>query len=325
MRDRRSDYDVTNTVRVSSPSAVSAAVYDIWHRLYPDADYAPVAGAFDALTAAFIGKAPGLHGIETTYHDLQHTLDVTLAMMRLIDGYESDHSGKEKLGAERAATGVITALFHDAGYLRRERDNKHHHGAEYTRVHVSRSAEMLRTLLPRLGLGNDAAEASAEIVHFTGYEKPFDQIKVNDPKWRTVGHLLGTADMLAQMADRCYLEKCRDRLYEEFVMGGMAKIRAPDGRIIVNYESPQHLLKRTPEFCEATIRDRLGTKFDRAYRYFDIHFSGENLYMKEVRNNLAHLKRVIETNRWDLLRRKPACYNITFFQNNQVAAPSVRH
>ena len=35
-----------------------------------------------------------------------------------------------------------------------------------------------------------------------------------------VGHLLGTADMIAQIADRCYLEKCRDRLYAEFVLGG---------------------------------------------------------------------------------------------------------
>ena len=45
---------------------------------------------------------------------------------------------------------------------------------------------------------------------------------MKDPRDIKLGHLLGTADMIAQMADRCYLEKCRDRLYPEFVLGGVA-------------------------------------------------------------------------------------------------------
>ena len=48
------------------------------------------------------------------------------------------------------------------------------------------------------------------------------EAQVADRRDITVGHLLGTADMIAQMADRCYLEKCRDRLYAEFVLGGVA-------------------------------------------------------------------------------------------------------
>jgi len=62
---------------------------------------------------------------------------------------------------------------------------------------------------------------ATQIVHFTGYELKSIQIRLDDrrPQGRSP---LGTADMTAQMADRCYLEKCRDRLYPEFVLGGIA-------------------------------------------------------------------------------------------------------
>src|SRR5882757_9065136 len=70
--------------------------------------------------------------------------------------------------------------------------------------------------LPSIGMEN-WVPISTRIVHFTGYEIKLDQIQLADPRDRKLGHLLGTADLIAQMADRCYLEKCRDRLYPEFV------------------------------------------------------------------------------------------------------------
>ena len=88
-----------------------------------------------------------------------------------------------------------------------------------------------------------------EIIHFTGYEVPFAHIEARVPDRRdiTVGHLLGTADMIAQMADRCYLEKCRDRLYAEFVLGGVA-LPFSDGNPQVKYASGLDLLRQTPDF-----------------------------------------------------------------------------
>jgi hypothetical protein len=315
MRDRRSDFDVTNTVQVSDPDAVRTAVRSIWTSLYPDTDFAPIASAFDQFTRAFRGDSDRYHPIETTYHDLQHTLDVTLAMARLVDGYErSPQTRARRLGATRAAVGLITALFHDAGYLRRINDTRHEHGAEYTRIHVSRSADIIADLLPEFGFA-DAAPVACEMVHYTGYERSFDSLEIDDPLWRKTGHLLGTADMLAQMADRCYLEKCRDRLYDEFVKGGMARMRAPDGRIVVNYESPHHLLRKTPDFCRATLEQRIGQQFEHAERFFEVHFDGRNLYMDAIERNLAHLEWVLEEDRWDHLRRKPLCYNVDYFKD----------
>src|SRR3989442_1616940 len=94
-------------------------------------------------------------------------------------------------------------------------------------VQVSSPAAVLAAVealyRPVLGFRSWVPVAS-EIIHFTGYEVPFARIEetVSDARDITVGHLLGTADMIAQMADRCYLEKCRDRLYAEFVLGGVA-------------------------------------------------------------------------------------------------------
>lgn len=329
MRERRNDYDVTNTVQVSDPAAVCGAVGELFSALYPRTEFQPIETAFREVERAFRGRATGFHGIETTYHDLQHTLDVTLAMMRLIDGYErAADTSKQRLGAERATVGLITALFHDAGYLRRTSDSRHRHGAEYTRVHVQRSARMLEEILPELGYEQFSGTA-AEMVHFTGYEKPFGTIDIDDERWIKTGHLLGTADMLAQMADRCYLEKCRDRLYREFELGGMARMRAPDGREIINYRSPQDLLQKTPEFCETTLQQRLGEKFEHAYRYMALHFGGENLYLESIDQSLQHLRFVIAENRWDLLRRKPACFNIEYFrkaepQSSRLLEPAAR-
>lgn len=319
MRERRSDFDVTNTVQVSSPRAVEDAVREIWCNLYPENAFEPVSQAFRRFAKAFRGDTDDFHAIETTYHDLQHTLDVTLAMARLIDGYErSANTTDKKLGEQRAAVGIICALFHDAGYLRHMNDSRHGHGAEYTRIHVARSADLLADLLPELGF-EDAAPVAAELVHYTGYERSFDSLDIDDPLWRKTGHLLGTADMLAQMADRCYLEKCRDRLYQEFVMGGMATMRAPDGRTIVNYESPRHLLQKTPGFVAATLDERVSKQFDNAARFFNVHFNGRNPYMEEIERNIAHLHHVIENDRWDLLRRKPPCFNADFFRQDELA------
>lgn len=314
MRDRRSDFDVTNTVQVSDAEAVSATVLGILRRLYPGTVTEPLERAFVDVVRLFRGDYPGYRGCETWYHDLQHTLDMTLALARLIDGYERSHVRDGRaLGPERALVGLITALYHDAGYMRSTRDSRHGHGAEYTLTHVTRSARFLAHYLPTVGLGH-VVPVTDRMVHFTGYEIHPEDIHLDDPLYAKLGHLLGTADLIAQMADRCYLEKCRDRLYREFVLGGIARRRGADGREIVEYASPQHLLKRTPEFCQKTRRERLDGAFGGVHRYAAVHFDGPNHYLEQIDRSLAHLDRVIAKDDWNLLRRKPPCFTADALQ-----------
>jgi hypothetical protein len=306
---RRSDYDVTNTVRVSSAADVRDAVQALFEQAWPGAPFSPIARAFHDFELAFTGRMPGYFGVDTVYHDQQHTLDVTLAMVRLMVGYERTHAGTpQALGAERAAVGVFLALFHDIGYLR-ERNEAARNGAEFTRNHVSRSARFMEFYLPTIGFAH-WIRITSEIVHFTGYERPFDVIAahVKDARDIKLGHLLGTADMIAQMADRCYLEKCRDRLYPEFVLGGVAV--APDARGDrgVRYASGLDLLRQTPGFMEDTRLKRLDAAFDRAYRYLEPLFGGRNPYMESIDRSLAFLRQVLRSESWRMLRRSPQVF-----------------
>ena len=304
-QDRRNDYDVTNTVQVSDPVAVRNAVYELYSETFPGAPYDKIWLAFYDFARLFSGRYPGYRGCDTTYHDLQHTLDMTLAVARLIAGYERSVEAKDRLGARRAQMAIITALFHDAGYIRhKERDAEFSNGAEFTLYHVSRSADFLRRYLPEHGMAKDVAVASM-IVHFTGYEVELDQIELDDPRDIICGHLIGTADMIAQMADRCYLEKCRDRLYNEFVVGGVAVENASPGEYMVRYHSGQDLLRKTPVFYQQVMRDRLHSKFNRVYRYIEVLYDGQNPYIDAIANNISHLVRIIESGDWTLLRRQP--------------------
>ncbi len=304
-QDRRNDYDVTNTVQVSNPAAVRDAVQAIFSATFPGAPFDKLWLAFYDFERLFKGKFPGYKGCDTTYHDMQHTLDMTLALARLVAGYERSVEPAERLGARRAQMAIITSLFHDSGYIRHEeRDKDFLNGAEFTLYHVSRSADFLRRYLPELGLTKDVA-VSSMIVHFTGYELDLDGIELDDPRDIICGHLIGTADLMAQMADRCYLEKCRDRLYKEFVVGGVAVENSKPGEYMVRYTSGKDLLKKTPVFYQQVMRDRLNRKFNRVYRYIEVLYDGQNPYIDAIRMNLEHLLRVIRSGDWSLLRRRP--------------------
>lgn len=307
-QDRRNDYDVTNTVQVSSPQAVRNAVRELFAASFPGAQFDKLWLAFYDFERLFTGQFPGYLGCDTTYHDMQHTLDMTLALARLVAGYEQSVDEADRLGADRAQMTIITSLFHDSGYIRHiQRDKEFNNGAELTQQHVSRSADFLRRYLPELGLGKDAAVASM-IVHFTGYEIDLDNIELDDPRDAICGHLLGTADLIAQMADRCYLEKCRDRLYKEFVLGGIAIENSRPGHFSVRYESGLDLLKKTPDFYQHILKTRLQSKFNRAYRYIEVLFSGQNPYVEAIRINMEHLVRVLKSGDWMLLRRTPPTF-----------------
>jgi len=305
---RRSDFDVTNTVQVSSPDAVLAAIKTLFVPTWPTLSLDPLDAAFRYFERLFAGDAPGYLGVDTVYHDRQHTLDITLALARLLVGYERQQTDpKTRLGGDRALLGLITGLFHDVGYLRRLDDREINNGAEFTRTHVSRGARFLIEYLPVIGLA-DAIPVATEIIHFTGYEVPFAQIKVTDPLDIKVGHLLGTADMIAQMADRCYLEKCRDRLYAEFVLGGVALPMAANGGRQVKYASGLDLLRQTPDFVAEVRTKRLDGEFGAAYRNLEVLYNGRNPYIEAIDRNVDYLRQILRSENWRLLRRNPPIF-----------------
>ncbi|HUX74391.1 MAG TPA: hypothetical protein VMV25_10925 [Steroidobacteraceae bacterium] len=321
---RRSDYDVTNSVQVSSTAAVAAAVQALFAATWQGQPFDRVARAFEDFDLLFTGRMPGYHGVDTVYHDRQHSLDMTLATTRLIVGYERAVLPAMRLGAERAVMALVTSLFHDAGYIRESDDRQHLNGAEFTLYHVTRSARFLARYLPLLNMEHWVPVAT-RVVHFTGYEMQLSQIQLSDRRDRKLGHLLGTADLIAQMADRCYLEKCRDRLYPEFVLGGIAAAAGSDGALRIRYSSGVDLLRKTPQFAHDTRIERLEGEFEHAYRYLEALFGGKNPYMDAIERNLSYLERVLRSERWPMLRRNPPLFTAGDNQMPQVRGLMLDH
>ena len=108
MHERRSDYDVTNSVKTTDAATVAAEVSRIYLDLYRKADVATLNRAFTDFAALYAGEHPDYNACDTGYHDVQHVLDVTLAMARLLDGYK--RAGREPLDARLFSLGVILGL-----------------------------------------------------------------------------------------------------------------------------------------------------------------------------------------------------------------------
>ena len=302
MAQRRSEFDVTDRVDTTRPGEVAAEIARLYESLYQHGTPGNLTRAFRDLERLYRGEFPGYYPCDTDYHDIQHVLDVTLAMGRLMDGCVHATS-VATLGERLFALGIVTALFHDCGYIRHRKDTKHRYGAEYTTTHVTRGARFLEEYLPTIGMG-EFAQAATRVIHFTGYEMPVSRISVPGPEFRLIGNLLGSADILAQMADRCYLEKCYDRLYPEFVLGGVTRRRLEDDSEEVLYRSAADLVVNVPNFYRgATVR--LERDLGAHYVYAEKHFGDHNLYLDEVAKNVEHARSIASQGDLSLLRRKP--------------------
>jgi len=302
MQYRRNEYDVTDRVNLRRPQSVYTEVSEIISDFCPDAMVEQVHQAFSDLSRLYKGKLNGYLPCDVPFHDLQHVMDVTLAAARLLAGYEKKQPIDSRLGPERITLGIILALFHDCGYIRTQ-DDELENGAEYTKNHITRGEQFLRGYLPQIGLASHV-EVVSRLIHYTGYEKPIEEIQLDDERDEMLGYIIGSADLFAQMADRCYLEKCRDRLYAEFVLGGMTSRMTAEGREKVLYHSPEELLRKTPGFYKHMVRPRLDNTFHHVVDYMKNFFNGQDPYQEEIDGNLQYVDLMTRENDFSLLRRK---------------------
>lgn len=287
---RAGHMDVSNTVDVTDPVAVADAVTQLLGSCYPGFDLAPLALLFRDFSRLYSGRYPGFRACDVRYHNTQHVLDVTLAMARLLHGYGRSHPDGAALDPEMALVGIAAALFHDSGYIRRTHDTRHKNGAAYTRIHVSRGIRFISDYLPQVGLQYMVGPCR-RILHFTGYEVDPRDLTVANEQEHLLGKFLGTADLIAQMADLEYVQKCRDYLYEEFAEGGMAGATSSESYKGAIFRSPAELLQKTPGFIRTAIEVRLDGHFNGVHRYAAI--GGRHLYMDAIHENNRSLEAML--------------------------------
>lgn len=279
MRKRK----LSDLVDAARPDAVLDEILAIIGHVNPDfKETATIRLAFLETVRLYKGEFPGYRACNTEYHDLRHTTDTALTMARLIHGAVLEGHLLEQ---RQIVIGLITALIHDTGYIQKE-DDLEGTGAKYTTTHVDRSIAFFEDIAPELGLSSLEISDGRAMILFTDLSVPPEEVAFETPTGEFLGRMLGAADLLAQLADRTYLEKLLF-LYREFKEAGVG-----------GYSGERHLLEQTVEFYDA-VSQRLESTFDRAYDYMQRHLTARwnihtNLYRKAIENQKAYLKQILE-------------------------------
>lgn len=300
LADRRSRFDPTGGVDLEDRHAVETAARAILDRHYAgNYDVALLGKAMDDVVRAYRGEYSGLLRCDALYHDLRHSLETALTMARLLDGYAAQHApgGVAGIAADHALLGVLLALFHDIGLLRRDSEAELW-GPSLTPIHEERGVEFMHAYLPDTSLA--ALVGASKLIMATKlvYAMP-DSWTAEE---RRLASMVATADLISQLSDRYYLEKCRDFLFLEFSAFGLA------GKPDSPYPNSQTLLEKTPAFVEGYLHKRMDVDFQGVRRYLRSHFSGADPWEEAIQRNLGYLKTLLENNELDRLRRNPTRY-----------------
>jgi len=231
----------------------------------------------------FKGEFPGYQASNTKYHDLEHTNSVALAAARLIHGCTLAGMTFE---IDKILLGVYAALFHDVGLIQTQ-DDKIGSGAKYTVGHEKRSIVFMRKYLSQKGFPEQQIEDCSHLIMCTILNLPPKEIPFRSSDIETLGKIVGTADLMAQIADRYYLEKLL-LLFQEFQEAGV-----PD------FATELDLLKKTRGFYKNVANQRLVHDFSGISTNMTAHFKQrwgveKDLYSESIQKNIDHLKVLLE-------------------------------
>ncbi len=272
-----------------NPADVAAAVQSAYRACFPAGDLRFVARVFGWAGECFTGGHPDYQAIDAPYHDFEHTLQGTLCMARLLHGR---HLAGVKPGISEHyfQLGLLAILLHDTGYLKRHGDNDGT-GAKYTVTHVSRSTEFAADFLRRKGFSAGDIQAVQNMISCTGVDSVLSTISFQSETEKIVGHALGAADLLGQMAADDYVEKL-PVLYREFVEA--ARFSHDDKSFVATYTSAEDLTRKTAGFWEKYVRPKLDRDFEGLHRFLNQPLpDGPNDYVRRVEANIRRLRQPI--------------------------------
>lgn len=273
-------------VATNDPSAVKTAVQACYLAMYPGGDREFVARAFGWAEACFAGRYADYQAIDARYHDLEHTLQGTLCMARLLRCRHATHATPE-VAQPLFELGIIGILLHDTGYLKRRADTTGT-GAKYTATHVYRSLEFAAALLAEKNYSSRDIVAVQNMIRCTGIDDLLESISFASPAEQIVGFALGTADLLGQMAADDYVEKL-PVLYDEFQEAARHDRGHTD--FITKFGGAHDLLQRTPGFWRDFVLPKLDKDFAGLHRYLNQPYpNGRNWYVDRIEANMRRIR-----------------------------------
>ena len=274
---------LANLVKMESPQAVLDEVITVVARFSADTDPLAIRSAFDQTVSLYRGEWEHTRGCNTDYHDLKHVTDCFLAMVRLFHGAE--RTGVS-FSPRQVHQGLVAALLHDAGYLQNCEDDRGT-GAKYTAFHVRRSMDFLQQHFATFGLQEREIHASMAMIHCTDLSCDLASVPFPDKTTEQIGKMLATADILAQMADRTYLEKLLFLFYEL------------DEARIQDYRDDVDLMRQSKDFY-TRMAERFENQLSSSNRFMVHHFKSRwkieaDLYQQAIDNQRAYLTAILTT------------------------------
>jgi hypothetical protein len=270
-------------VDAGNPESVLEEVRETMNGILTEEDLQRLERVFLDVRRLFAGTFPGYAGCSTRYHDLEHTTDVFLAMARILHGAsERDRAP----GARAILLGLVSALLHDAGYIKRA-DDRTGSGAKYTATHILRGIDFAMEYLPPLGYSREDCNAVRGMILGTALYIGIERIAFRSESDALAGRMLRTCDLVAQMARRGYPEKL-PYLYRELIEGG-----------VLRHGSEYGFLEDSVPFCRSTL-DRLAKELNGQFLHLREHFRARwgidrNLYLEGIEENISFLESVLRS------------------------------
>lgn len=265
----------------TDPDATWEKALRIVRHIRPDFDDAIVRPVFDDVVRLFNGSYPEYHRISTPYHDLSHTLSVFICAVRLLHG---THLADTRLSDDEISLVLIASILHDVGYAQKMNETGGS-GAQHLRTHVQRGIDFMLQNSASWHLPQEWRDALVPIIRCTDLGHQLLHIPFPSPRIRLLGQIVGSADIVGQMADRTYLEKLL-YLYYEFEEARFG-----------NYQNMLDMLRKTRDFYEL-IRKSLNDELGGVHQNLRFHFkewlgTDRNFYLESIEKNIAYLNEVI--------------------------------
>ena len=269
--------------------------------LAPDFSREPLIDLHREIGLIFEGEHPEYRQSNTKYHNLDHTHGVVLATVRLFHGLFCDGWS---VSEETISKALYSAYFHDCGLLLKNSEDAVT-GATYTIGHEKRSMFFMADYLKAKKFSLPFITDCSVIIQCTNLSIAPDSLFFPSAEMQLASFSVGSADILAQMADRYYLERL-PLLFQEHEEGGIA-----------NYNSAMELMEQTSVFYHNVVIDRLSRVFGNLTKFMQIHFRerwgvDRNLYLDNIKKNVKYIQLIVKSCGGDMeeslqkyLRRTP--------------------
>ncbi len=273
-------------VATRDPVAVEETVQAAYLGMFPAGDKLFVPMVFGWVIECFTGHFEGYQAVDAQYHDLEHTLQGTLCLARLLANRH--HLGAvPRLSCREFELGLLAILLHDTGYLKTFGDTQGT-GAKYTATHVTRSAEFAALLLGHRGFPASEIKAVQNMILCTGVNTVLKDLEFQSEAQQVAGFALATADLLGQMAADDYIDKL-PILYEEFAEA--SAFSGEKGGFVNSFKSPDDLITKTPVFWRNFVLPKLQKDFEGLYTFLNHPYPhGPNCYVEKIERNMAMLQ-----------------------------------